>query len=156
MYHRRIPPESGFEILNVPVSNLYSKYNHLTFSYEVLWNSCHYAISVYMLCCTKWNQVNCPWNLDSTFLLLFYLCLDQRNNHIPCKTKLKHKEVLHPLPSDLNTTCEYRFWSQMAFAFIYKVATCLLVMFYSFNVMDSDVHIVMTFIYNRTYSESFN
>ena len=43
----------------------------------------------------------------------------------------------------------------MTFAFIYKFATCLLVMFYSFNVIDSNKHIFMTFIYNRTYSESF-
>ena len=27
----------------------------LFFSYDVLWNLCHYAISVYMLCRTKWN-----------------------------------------------------------------------------------------------------
>ena len=26
-----------------------------------------------------------------------------------CKTKPKHKIVPHPLPSDLNTICEYRF-----------------------------------------------
>ena len=44
---------------------------------------------------------------------------------------------------------------RMAFAFIYYVATCILVILYSFNVIGSNKHIFNTFICNRTYSVSF-
>ena len=42
-------------------------------------------------------------NVVETWILPFYVFLDQRNNQIPCKTRPKHKEVPHPLSSDLNT-----------------------------------------------------
>ena len=49
----------------------------------------------------------------STSVLLFYLCLDQTNNQIPCKIKPKHKEVPHPLPSDLNSTVNADFEAKL-------------------------------------------
>ena len=42
------------------------------------------------------NEWNCPWKVNFTFLLLFYLCLDQRNNQIRCKTKTKPSISKYP------------------------------------------------------------
>ena len=87
----------------------------------------------------------------------FYSTFPWARETIKSNVKLNTSIKMYPtLQSHLNTTCECRYWSGMAFAFTYYVATCILVIFYSFNVFGSNKHIFMTFNCNTTYSVSFN
>ena len=128
------------------------------FLYEGFRNLCRYAISVFMFCCNE--QKLMKLSMKNGFYLKFLLLplLGQRNNQIKCKTRTKHAQVPHPsrLTSDLNSICECRFWSEMVIAFKYKVATCIFVTFCTFNVIDSNKHIFMTYVRTRSYSKSFN
>ena len=93
------------------------------------------------------------WILPFYFYSTFPWARETIKSNVKLNTSIKKYP---PLQSHLNTTCESRYWSEIAFAFTYYVATCILVIFYSFNVIDSNKHIFMTFICNRTYSVSFN
>ena len=76
----------------------------------------------------------------------FYSTFPWARETIKSNVKLNASIKKYPTPlikSHLNTTRESRYWSETAFAFTYYVATCILVIFYSFNVIDSNKHIFM-------------
>ena len=118
-------------------------------------------------CATKQSVFTCYALSDKTngtvietWILPFYLysTFPWARETIKSNVKLNTSIKKYPTPpvSHLNTTCECRYWSEMALAFTYYVATCILVIFYSINVIGSNKHIFMTFICNRTYSVIFN
>ena len=152
--HHRISSEWNLKGL-LYLFEIYSKYNHLILIFPMSFGETCATMQSVFTCYTVSDKTN-GTVIETWILLLFYISLGQRNNQIKCKTKYKHKEVPRPLQSHLNTTCECRYWSEMAFAFTYYVATCIFVIFYSFNVIGSNRHIFMTFICSRTYSVRFN
>ena len=71
------------------------------------------------------------WILPFYFYSTFPWARETIKSNVKIHTNIKKYTTLQ---SHLNITCESRYWSEMAFAITYYVATCILEIFYSFNV----------------------